>query len=153
MRNRSVPSDTLLPHIAYPDVAAAIEWLTRVFGFREHYRYGDPAAPSGAQMFFGPAVFMIESSRPGRMSASEAGHWTQSLTLFVEDVDSIYERVQATGATIGEEIQDTIYGERQFGVLDLGGHSWLISQHIQDVDPTEWGAQMASGDAGSFPGF
>ncbi|MGA2145487.1 MAG: hypothetical protein ABSH49_11055 [Bryobacteraceae bacterium] len=42
--NRSVPADLLLPHISYPDLPEAIAWLSRAFGFREHYRYGEPAA-------------------------------------------------------------------------------------------------------------
>src|SRR2546421_630896 len=40
--NRSVPADTVLPHISYQNVADAIAWLTRTFGFTEHYRYGHP---------------------------------------------------------------------------------------------------------------
>jgi hypothetical protein len=36
--NRSVPVDTVLPHISYRDVAAASGWLTATFGFAEHYR-------------------------------------------------------------------------------------------------------------------
>jgi hypothetical protein len=43
--NRSAPPDRVLPHITYRDVAAASEWLTAVFGFAEHYRYGPPGAP------------------------------------------------------------------------------------------------------------
>ena len=45
MRNRSVPTDVMLAHLTYPDVAQAAEWLGRVFGFEEHYRYGDPEDP------------------------------------------------------------------------------------------------------------
>jgi uncharacterized glyoxalase superfamily protein PhnB len=42
MQNGSVPANVLLPHLVYEDVAEVIAWLARVFGFREHYRYGDP---------------------------------------------------------------------------------------------------------------
>ncbi len=59
--NRSVPTDTVLPHIMYRDLAAAIEWLTRVFGFPEHYRYGEPL--SGAQMYAGRAYIMVKNAR------------------------------------------------------------------------------------------
>ena len=56
LKNRSVPTNTLLPHIFYRDVAEAMVWLARVFGFREHYHYGDDAGLiSGAQMHFGDA--------------------------------------------------------------------------------------------------
>jgi uncharacterized glyoxalase superfamily protein PhnB len=46
--NRSVPAATVLPHITYRNVADASDWLTAMFGFTEHYRYGPPGAPSGA---------------------------------------------------------------------------------------------------------
>lgn len=36
--NRSVPADTVLPHLVYRDVEAAIAWLEKAFGFFEHYR-------------------------------------------------------------------------------------------------------------------
>ena len=54
MRNRSVPVDTLLPHLNYANLAEAIDWLSRTFGFQEHFRYGEPVA--GAQLHLGPRV-------------------------------------------------------------------------------------------------
>jgi uncharacterized glyoxalase superfamily protein PhnB len=62
------------------------------------------------------------------------------LTVFVEDVDAHYDRVRAAGAKIVEDINDTAYGERQYGVEDLEGHQWLFSRHVRDVSPPEWGA-------------
>ena len=47
-KNRSVPADTVLPHVSYQNLAEAMAWLTNVFGFREYYRYGD--GPNGGQM-------------------------------------------------------------------------------------------------------
>jgi hypothetical protein len=32
------------------------------------------------------------------------------------------------------------YGERQYSAEDLGGHHWVLSQSIADVDPASWGA-------------
>jgi len=56
LKNRSVPTNTVLTHILYRDVAEAIVWLTRVFGFREHYHYGRAEGLiSGAQMHLGDA--------------------------------------------------------------------------------------------------
>ena len=147
MKNRSVPADVILPHLVYQDVAAAIDWLTRVFGFTEHYRYGDPA--EGAQMHLGDAWIMLSLARPGRESPAKAGAWTQSLTVFVDDVDAHCEHSKATGAKIVEEINETMYGERQYVAEDLEGHHWVFSRHARDVDPSEWGALVAGG---SFTG-
>jgi uncharacterized glyoxalase superfamily protein PhnB len=143
MQNRSVPANVVLPHLVYEDMGEAIVWLGRVFGFREHYRYGDPERPQGAQMHLGDAWVMLTSVREGRGSPTKLGGWTQSLTVFVEDVEAHYGRVKAQGATIVEELRETEYGELQYGVTDLAGHHWLFSRHARDVAPEEWGAVVA----------
>lgn len=139
--NRSVPVDSVLPHVIYQDVDKAIEWLTRVFGFREHYRYGQPT--SGAQMFASRALIMVKRSR-GQSAPAKLGYGTQSLTIFVDDVDSHYAHTRAAGATIVEDLHETCYGERQYGTIDLDGHHWLFSQHARDLSPTDWGAKVAT---------
>jgi uncharacterized glyoxalase superfamily protein PhnB len=142
MKNRSVPVDTLLPHVVYQDVAGAIAWLTAAFGFLEHYHYGDPA--QGAQMRFGDAVIMLSSAREGRGTPAQVGAWTQSLTLYVEDVDAHFERSKAAGAKITDGLRETIYGERLYNVEDPEGHPWEFSQHVKDLAPGEWGGMAAS---------
>ncbi|RSL15970.1 putative glyoxalase superfamily protein PhnB [Edaphobacter aggregans] len=143
MNNRSVPTNIVLPHVVYGDVAEAILWLSRTFGFSEHYRYGDPKEPSGAQMHLGEAWIMVESARAGRGSPKQLGYWTQSLTVFVDDVEGHFRKAKAAGAKVVEDLHVTEYGEHQYGVEDLEGHHWLFSQHARDVSPDEWGAKMA----------
>lgn len=139
-----MPTDTVLPHVVYQNVAEALAWLTMTFGFTEHYRYGEhDGLVSGAQMHAGNAWIMLTSARPGRASPVEAGHRTQFLTVFLDDVDAHFERTKSTGARIVEEIQETIYGERQYAAEDLEGHHWLFSKHVRDVSPGEWGATEA----------
>jgi uncharacterized glyoxalase superfamily protein PhnB len=145
MRNRSVPVDGVLPHLVYQDVAGAIAWLAEVFGFEEHFRYGDPAAPQGAQIYLGNAWVMLSSAREGRASPKELGRWTQSLTVFVEDVEGHYARTKARGARVVEEPHETVYGEFQYAAEDLEGHLWIFSRHARDVGPEEWGAIVAGG--------
>jgi uncharacterized glyoxalase superfamily protein PhnB len=141
MKNRSVPADIVLPHIVYENLPAAIEWLTRVFGFTEHYRYGDPV--NGAQMHLGNAYIMVRNARNGEKSPASLGYGTQSLTIFVEDIEAQFQRVQAAGAKVVEAINVTAYGEQQLGVEDLEGHHWLFARHARDVDPAEWGAKVS----------
>jgi hypothetical protein len=51
-RNRSIPPSQVVPELAYPDVAAASDWLCKAFGFSPRLRianhrvqltYGDGA--------------------------------------------------------------------------------------------------------------
>ena len=141
MKNRSVPVETVLPHITYKNLPAAMEWLSKAFGFREHYRYGEP---SGAQMHLGNAYIMVRSARPGDAAANPSSEQTASLTVFVEDVDAHFRRANSAGAKVVEELHEVMYGERQYGVVDLEGHRWLFSQHVRDVSPEEWGAKVAA---------
>jgi len=145
MKNRSVPTDIVLPHLVYRDVAEAIAWLAEAFGFVEHFRYGDPEAPSGAQMHRGDAWIMLSSERDGRSSPAKIRAWTQSLTIFVDDVEAHFAHAVARGAKIVEEPHETVYGEFQYAAEDLGGHLWIFSRHARDLAPEEWGAVVAKG--------
>ena len=136
LKNRSVPADVILPHITYQNVADALVWLAKEFGFAEHYRYGEPGGPvQGAQMHLGESWIMLNSARPGRSSPILVGCGTQSLTVFVDDVDAHFEQAKSAGAKIVEDLHETQYGERQYGAEDLEGHHWLFSRHARDVSP------------------
>ena len=141
LKNSSVPVDTVLPHVTYKDLAAAIAWLTSTFGFVEHYRYGDPV--QGAQLHIGKAFIMVNSARAGTSSPAALGSATQSLSIFLEDVEAHYAYVR-TLAQIVEEPHETEYGEFQYGVLDLEGHHWLFARHARDVSPDAWGATITN---------
>jgi uncharacterized glyoxalase superfamily protein PhnB len=140
--NRSVPTDTILPHIIYRNVAEALAWLSTVFGFTEHYRYGlSNGQVQGAQIHLGDAWIMLERARTS--SSMQNGPRTHYLTIFVDDVESHYDRARSSGAKIVENLNETVYGERQFVAEDLEGHYWLFSQHVRDVSPEEWGASVS----------
>jgi uncharacterized glyoxalase superfamily protein PhnB len=145
IENSSVPPKTMLAHIVYENVEEAVAWLTKAFGFREHYHYGDPGKPvSGAQMHLGNAWIMVNRAKAGWLSPAKAGAITQSLTIFVEDVEGLYRRAKTAGAKILEEPHETGYGEFQCAALDLAGHHWLFSRHAKDLTPDAWGASVVN---------
>ncbi len=142
IRNRSVPTDVVLPHIEYRSVTEACDWLDHVFGFREYYRYGDPTR--GVMMQAGSAYITLRSADQSARSPAQLGYGTQMLTIFVDDVDAHYLNAKREGATIVEELHETVYGERQYGAADIDGHRWLFSKHVRDVSPDEWGARISA---------
>ncbi len=142
IENRSVPTGTILPHVNYQNVDEAIAWLGKTFGFSEHYRYGNPT--SGAQMHLGDAWIMLRQAREGSASPAKLGYGTQSLTVFVEDLEAHFQRAKSSGAKIVEDLHETEYGELQYGAEDLDGHHWLFSRHAHDRSPEEWGATVAN---------
>ena len=101
LKNRSVPVDTVLPHVNYQNLGEAMTWLTRAFGFQEYHRYGD--GPSGGQMWAGQAAIQVRQAGVGQRSPAQLGYGTQSFTVLVDDVDDHYARAKAAGANILEE--------------------------------------------------
>jgi uncharacterized glyoxalase superfamily protein PhnB len=149
IHNRTVPTDTVIAHIHYRDLEQAIAWLRRAFGFTEHFRYGNPI--SGAQLRAASAWIMVRQLPPEARTPRELGYGTQSLTLFVEDLEAHCERARAAGAAILEEPHETVYGEFQYATEDLDGHHWLFSRHARDLSPTDWGATLAQPNESSAP--
>ena len=139
-KNRSVPVDMVLPHVNYQNLGEAMVWLTKAFAFQEYYRYGD--GPNGAQMWADKAAIQVRQAAGGQRSPTQLGYGTQSLTVFVEDVDAHYARAKAAGAKILEEPHETVYGEYQYAAEDLDGHHWLFSRHAKDCSPEDWGAMV-----------
>lgn len=139
--NRSLPTDILLPHVMVRDVEEAIAWYSRVFGFAEHYRYGEPV--SGAQVRVGRGWLMLKRAGMEAQTPRQLGYGTQSLTVFIDDMDGHYAHARAQGAKILEEPHETVYGEWQYAAEDADGHHWLFSRHHRDLSPEAWGATVA----------
>ena len=139
--NRSLPTDTVLPHVMYRNLNEAVAWLRNAFDFVEHYRYGDPIG--GAQIKAGNAWIMLKQARPEDRTPKQLGFGTQSLTIFIEDLEAHFSRAKAAGAAILEDLHETVYGELQYSAEDLDGHHWLFSRHARDLSPDQWGASMS----------
>lgn len=141
--NRSLPTDTILPHVCYRSVEDALVWLSKAFGFVEHYHYGEPGGPiSGAQVRLGNAWLMLKRAEAQASSPAKLGYGTQSLTIFVDDVEAHFQKAKSSGAKILEEPHETVYGEFQYAAEDLDGHHWLFSRHARDLSPADWGATL-----------
>jgi uncharacterized glyoxalase superfamily protein PhnB len=115
MRNRSAPSASVTPVLSYPDVAAAVEWLTHTFGFVEHVRIGDHRARLG----FGDGALIVADESQGRGARASDGV-THSVMVRIDDVDDHYQRVSAAGAHVISTPETHMYGER-LTLLAVGG--------------------------------
>ena len=131
LTNRSIPRGTVIPELAYPDVGDAAEWLCQAFGFTVRLRI----ANHRIQLNIGDGA-MVVTERRGAASEAVLAH---GVMVRVEDVDAHHARAREHGARILEPPTDYPYGERQYTVVDPGGHSWKFSQSIADVDPSDWG--------------
>ena len=140
--NRSIPSATVIPVLIYPDVRAAVAWLSTAFGFVERVQIGEDHR---SQLRFGDGAVIVGDVRGDRRPPS-AGTVTHSVMVRVDDVHAHCEQAREHGARIVMEPTDFPYGERQYSAEDLAGHQWTFSQTLADVAPEEWGGITVGSD-------
>ncbi len=127
--NRSMPPGVVIPELPYPDVRAAADWLCRTFGFTERLRIGNHRA----QLTFGTGSIVVTQGN----APSPA-----SVMVRVDNIDHHYAQAKQSGALILSPPTDYPYGERQYTAQDPGGHRWVFSQTMEDVDPSSWGGTL-----------
>jgi len=136
----------VIPMMAYEDVSAALDWLTRAFGFREREgsRYTEQDGRiTHVEMEIEDGVIMLANPTPDYQSpkhhaetCEQARKWSavpyviDGLHVFVDDVDGHHRRAEAAGAEVLAEPQDQDYGERVYRVADLEGHRWMFAEPL-----------------------
>ncbi len=150
----------------YDDAETAIDWLCNAFGFMVRLSVaGDDGGIVHSELEYGDGLIMVGQtgrgdeagggSDGGTEAGTEAtdgndGGWrsrqasptsldqrnTQSLCVYVDDVDAHCERARAAGAKIIREPKTTDYGEkywtdRTYGAEDPEGHLWWFMQRLR----------------------
>ena len=130
----------------YRDAAAAIDWLCRAFGFSLRLKVeGENGRIEHSELTYGAGLVMVGQEeadgttlRFGRRRASplSAGGNTQSLMLYVDDVDDHCATARAAGATIVSEpavhdYGDDYWADRSYGAIDPEGHIWWFTQRLR----------------------
>ena len=133
----------IAPAVFYNDAAAAIDWLSRVFGFAVQERVENDAGQivhsqlvlDGGLIMVGQVGLHPDRTYP-RSPLSVGGANTQALTVYVDDVDAHCERARAAGAAITVEPATQDYGEdywvdRTYEARDLEAHHWWFMQRLR----------------------
>jgi uncharacterized glyoxalase superfamily protein PhnB len=119
----------ITPYLLYEDAEAAIEFLTRAFGFREVDRATGAAGGLHAELEVPPHGGRIYLGQPPHPFQNPATVGRTSLVhVLVEAVDVHHDRAKAAGARITEELTDTAFGHRRYGCADPQGHAWSFAQ-------------------------
>src|SRR4051794_38562718 len=93
----------VIPYLIVDGAAQAIEWYATVFGTTERIRMPGPGATVGhAELQLGESVIMLADAFPdmGAKSPRTVGGTPVTISLYVEDVDAVFDRAVANGATV-----------------------------------------------------
>lgn len=122
----------VFPSFRYRDPEAVIRWLRDVLGFTVHARYPETGELAHAELAFGSAMIMLGPVRDdnyGDLVGAPGPQGGKSVYVSVDDVDRLYERVQASGVAIEEPPTDRDYGSREFVCRDPEGNIWSFGTY------------------------
>jgi uncharacterized glyoxalase superfamily protein PhnB len=134
INNRSMPPGPVIPELPYADVPVAAKWLCNAFGLTERLRIGSHRI----QLHVGDgAIVVVEAGAESNAGGSR-------VMVPVSDVDAHYARSRAAGAQVLSEPTTHPFGERQYSVVDIGGHRWTFTETVADSDPATWGGELVN---------
>ena len=116
---------TVTPYLVVPDGDAELKFLTAAFGATEQMcqRNADNTLMH-AEIRVGNSLIMLGQANES-WKASKA-----SLYVWVANVDEVYNKALAAGATSQSAPEDKPYGHRNAGVVDSCGITWWIGSPI-----------------------
>jgi len=121
----------------YADPAAMVEWLRETIGFTVKARYPETGEIAHAELAFGSSMIMLGAARNddyGAMVGGPGENGGKSLHIAVDDVDALFERVQASGAAIEQGLTDRDYGSREFICRDPENNVWCFGTYWPKAD-------------------
>ncbi len=131
---------TIVPQLPYENIAAALAFLERAFGFREivpSRLVRDDGLILHALVEFGDGVIGIGSQGAhGAISPRSAGIASGYISVYVSDVDAHHQRAVAAGARIAQELSSHS-GHRTYEALDLEGHRWRFLEPVRKAPSTK----------------
>jgi len=137
---KAIPSGyhTVTPYLVLGDAGRAIDFYKQAFGAKELSRMAAPGGKVGhAELKIGDSVIMLSDEMMGNRSPQSLGGSAVSIFLYVDDVDSVFDRAIKAGAKSEMPPADMFWGDRYAKLTDPFGHLWGIATHIEDVAPQE----------------
>ena len=154
MAVNSIPEGyhTATPYLIIDGAAEAIEFYKQAFGATELFRLAMPDGKIGhGEIKIGDSPIMLADAYPdmGYNGPKSLGGSPVSLMIYVEDVDTVFNRAVDAGATVKEAVSDKFYGDRMGTLIDPFGHVWHVSTHKEDVSPAEMEKRAKAASAAS----
>jgi uncharacterized glyoxalase superfamily protein PhnB len=132
----------VVPMLSYRDGAAAMDWLSRVFGFEVRERWlDDQGVLTHGEMSTGNGVIMLATPSPDyegpslhRSHCEAATAWSSvpwvidGVLVYVDDLVAHFDRAVSEGAALLSRIEEGPNGSSLYRAEDVEGHRWMFVQ-------------------------
>ena len=139
---------TVTPHLIMRDAAKAIDFYKKAFGAEEVFRMPGPDGKTimHAELKIGNSMIFLADEFPtmGCVGPATLKGSPVTLHLYVENVDTFFNRAVKAGAKATMPVQDMFWGDRYGKLEDPFGHHWSVATHVEDVSPQECAKRAAA---------
>jgi len=117
--------ECVTPILNVKDLRASMDYYVQKLGFEKQWDWGDP--PDFGCVKRGKVeIFLCQGGQ------GQPGTW---MSIFMDDIDSLYEEYKKSGATILNPPRDFPWQTRDILVEDLDGHRFRMSgEPLGDTD-------------------
>ena len=140
---RRIVERRVIPHLVVDGAEEALAWYAKTFGgeVKRTDKFADGRVMHSELAVFGSTIFVVDDFpewHEGKKHAP-AAHGGTPVTLHhnVDDVDAVFARAQAAGATAVMPPKDQFWGDRYGHLLDPFGHSWAFATPLAG-GPADW---------------
>ena len=117
---------TVTPYLVVPDADAELAFLKAAFGATESMCHRNPDnMVMHAEIRVGNSLIMLGQATDASRARKAAFY------IWVPNVDGVYAKALAAGATSESTPEDKPYGHRNAGVIDTSGNTWWIGSPVK----------------------
>lgn len=117
------------PTLRYRDARAAIDFLIEAFGFEDAAVHGEGDLVAHAELRWPTGGGVMLGSAREDSAIADLPPGVGSVYIVVDEVDALFARATAAGATVVREPVDEDYGGRDFVVRDPEGVFWCFGTY------------------------
>lgn len=141
---------SVTPYLIVDGAADAIRFYEQALGATEVMRMPMGDKIGHAEIKIGDSHVMLADEFPemDRRSPKSRGGTTGSLMVYLEDVDTAFQRALDVGGIEEKPPEDQFWGDRMGSFVDPFGHLWTLATHIEDVSEEEMGRRMREAGMG-----
>ena len=141
MSVKPIPEDyhTLTPVLTVEGGVDALAFYERAFGAEVRSKLVMGGKLMHSELRVGDSIFSVSDAFPefGSVAPDAAAPVPLALLLYTEDVDGLYDRAIAAGATEVNRPADQFHGDRAGSLRDPYGHRWMLATHTEDMSEEE----------------
>jgi len=131
----------ITPHLVVTPAAQALAFYQQVFKVRvlDVTKFPGADAIAHAVLDFGSGMLTLSDPLApyGLIAPDPARGSSFSLALYVSEVDDVFARATAAGATVREPLSTFVSGDRFGTIVDPFGVRWALMTRVEDLSPEE----------------